>query len=289
VGCLFEQKEAVSEATFKTPSGRSPTEYILEIAGDVIPTEGDAIFAAQRQVTRILERTLSGVDVDGNPFEPYSTNGPYYYYPNGRVGRNKAEITRNKAAVSRLLKRLANVQFDFEEFGHQPGSGGTRTRGSVGFESIEVYRKKSKNAAVLWTNPKGNVVLVHRKTNHDGQGIRFDSYADFKRSLGRLNVDLRGPRAPHMLQAFAIGTGIERTVGADLDLPLDAKPRPAQQVIIGIYGEEAGRATGHNTGINPRWKKKHQRRFLGASENDLKAMNEDISERCVARVAQRKA
>lgn len=239
----------MSEATFKGPSGKSPMEFILELAKDALPTEGDAIYAAQRQRSRILERTANGVDVDGAPFEPYSTKGPYYYYPN-KVGRNKASVKRNKAAVSRLLKRLAGVSEFREEQDIAGGSGGTKTRG--------------------------------------GEGIRFDSYADFKRSLGRLGVDLRGPRAPHMLQAIAVGTGIERTVGDDQTLGLNERPEPAVVVVIGIYGEEAGRATGHNTGENPRWKSRHQRRFLGATDADLKAMSDDIGMRIAMRLSIRK-
>jgi hypothetical protein len=241
----------VSEAIFKTPSGRSPTEYILELAAAAVPTAGDAIYAAQRQRSRILERTANGVDVDGAPFEPYSTKGPYYFYPNGRVGKNKASVTRNKAAVSRLLRRLAGTGGLIDEMGGKSGSGGSRTRG--------------------------------------GEGIKFDSYADFKRSLGRLGVDLRGPRAPHMLQAIAIGTGIERVVGDDLSIGLNERSEQAVTVVIGIYGEEAGRATGHNTGENPRWKSKHQRRFLGASDADLKAMGDDMGARIAERVALGKA
>lgn len=80
-----------------------------------------------------------------------------------------------------------------------------------------------------------------------GVSIKFASYGAFKRALGRAGVDLTGPRAPHMMQAL--------TVRAESD-----------GVVIGIYGEPAGRAQGHQYG-NPR-RKLPQRKFLGATPED---------------------
>lgn len=236
----------MSDATFNRPGGGDPTTVILQLAKDAVPTEGDALYAAQRQRTRIIERTLSGLDVDGSPFEPYSQTGPYYYYPNGRVGKTKAESRRNKAAVSRLLRRLNDTADRAAAVGVDLGTGGVKTR--------------------------------------NGEGIRFESYADFKASLGRTNVDLLGPRAPHMLQAIAIGANIERVEGDERQIGLDERPQPATQLTIGIYGEEAGRATAHNTGYSPRWRSQHQRRFLGASASDLVDMVADITKRCLERL-----
>lgn len=217
------------DASFKTTSGADPARYILNLAGSIRPNSGDLLYAGQRQKTRIVERTLSGVDVDGKPFEPYSTNGPYYYYPNGRVGKTKATRKQNKAAVNRLLKKLSHVLENRSEYLGYEGVGGLKTR--------------------------------------DGQGIRFESYADFKASLGRMGVDLTGPKAPHMLQAIEV-----RVTGDD-------------EFAIGVYGEPAGRARGHNTGWNPRWKRRHQRRFMGASAQDLTDIVKDIWTRIKARMS----
>ncbi len=238
----------MSNATFRTPSGGDPVAYILQLAADVVPTQGDALYAAQRQRTRIVERTLNRVDCNGQAFEPYSQNGPYYYYPNGRVGRNKVERAKNKRAVSRLLGIMSDVSFDREMYGIGRSSGGIATRG--------------------------------------GEGIRFESYADFKLSLGRAGVDLMGPKAPHMLNALAVGTGFDRSTGGDVSIGIRSRMDPGTQIVIGIYGDEAGRATAHNTGESPRWKNKHQRQFLGASETDLQAMVDDIQGRCIARIKQ---
>lgn len=77
-------------------------------------------------------------------------------------------------------------------------------------------------------------------------GVRFNSYAAFKSALGRTCVDLLGPSAPHMLQAMV------------------AKAVNATEGILGIYGEEADRATGHNTGAGHLPK----REFFGWGDKD---------------------
>jgi len=182
-------------------------------------TQADATYALQRQRTRILERTARGVDVDGSPFKPYSTKGPYYYYPNGRVGTSKFSDRQNRAAASRLKRKLQ--------------------RGSVVSD--------------------GGVKLTK-----SGKGLRFDSYAAFKRWLGRSVVDLFGPRAPHMLQALVI-----RVTGS-----------PVTEGRIGIYGAEASRASGHQYGT----KRLPQRRFLGASADDRKLVISDVLGRIKARL-----
>jgi hypothetical protein len=217
----------MSEATFKAPGGKDPQRFILDLAGKAKPTEGDAMYAAQRQRTRILERTARGVDVDEQPFAEYSKNGPYYYYPNGRVGNKKFAQEKNNAAAKRLQKKLG----------------------------------------------KGKVTP---------NGIRFESYADFKASLGRTGVDLRGPSAPHMLQAIAVKTN-NRNVGAygDDNVGLNEKATEVDEVTIGIYGKEAERASGHNQGIPGRLPK---RRFFGASKSDIAEMVSDMKTRILARI-----
>lgn len=79
-----------------------------------------------------------------------------------------------------------------------------------------------------------------------GRSIVFASYGAFKRWLGRTNVDLFGPQGgSHMLQSIYV-----RSDGND-------------SVTLGIYGEPAARASGHNEGILGRLP---QRRFFGADE-----------------------
>jgi hypothetical protein len=241
----------LSSATFLSPGSDSPETHILNIGKAAIPTEGDALYAAHRQRTRILDRTIRGVDSDGVAFQPYSTKGPYWYYPggkvaggstyhaNGKLKQSSAGAKRNKAAVTRLLNRIGVIE------GHTGKTiGGVRTQ--------------------------------------NGQGIKFENYAAFKASLGRLGVDLTGPRAPHMLQALAVGVGIERSVGDELqNIALNDHPAPAREIFIGIYGEEAARASGHNEGVPGRLPRRH---FLGAGPADIGLMLDEMTERMIARV-----
>lgn len=242
----------MSGASFKAPGGKDPTRYLLELTGKAQPTEGDAIYAAQRQRSRIIERTMQGVDVDGRPFAPYSTKGPYYYYPNGRVGNAKFSSKQNKAAVNRLMKKIGNREAEF----------------------MSLPEHVLKRIPGLDENADTGA----RKTR-SGMGIRFPSYAAFKAALGRATVDLLGPRAPHMLQAIVVR--INGAATADRDVGVNSRPSPATQVTIGIYGQEADRASGHNQGISGRLP---QRRFFGASVSDLAAMVSDIKTRILARV-----
>lgn len=233
----------MADFTFKTSGGSDPMKFVLDIAAASKPTVSDALFAAQRQRSRIVKRTLSGVDVDGASFEPYDTTRVFYYYPNGRVGRDKFTIKKNKSAVNRLLRITTGpTEFRSEYQGYE-GVGGTKTR--------------------------------------SGQGIRFESYADFKASIGRAGVDLTGPKAPHMMQAIMVAVngrsfGTQDSSGGGSDT--------AEEFTVGIYGETAARAKGHNTGFNPRWRRRHQRRFIGASAADLTAIVGDIRGRISARI-----
>ena len=101
---------------------------------------------------------------------------------------------QQKGAVKRLLRKTGLVHEHFESVGKGAvASGGTPSR--------------------------------------DGRTVKFASYGDFKRSLGRNVVDLLGPKAPHMLMSLVV-----RMFGS-------------KEGAIGIYHEEfAKRAEGHNDG-----------------------------------------
>jgi hypothetical protein len=49
-------------------------------------TVGDMMYIGQLYRSRIRQRTLAGIDVNGASLTPYSTKGPYYFYPNREVG-----------------------------------------------------------------------------------------------------------------------------------------------------------------------------------------------------------
>lgn len=175
--------------------GGQPVEFLVRgLQTNAEVKEADILYALNRQKSRILDRTRRGVDINGQPFKPYSTN-LYYYYP-AKFAKNR------KAGVSRFHKKTDRFY-------------GSRT----------------------------------------ALGIRFDGgYAAFKQSLGRANVDLTGPSAPHMLQEIAVKT-TGRTSGT-----------------MGIYGAAADRAEGHNIGAGHLPK----REFFGASLKDEELMSEDV-------------
>ena len=210
--------------TVKTKRGEDPSAAIIRLKRAAKPSEADLLYAGQRQRTRILDRTTSGVDVNGSAFAPYSTKGPFYYYPTGRVGSRGFTVRQQKAAVRRLLKITGEVSGYRSEYLGSQSVGGVATR--------------------------------------SGLGIRFESYADFKASLGRAGVDLTGPRAPHMLQAIIV------------------KAERPDELRLGIYGDAANRAEGNNLGTRT----SPARRFFGASPADIREMVKDVYARIAARL-----
>lgn len=178
--------------------GGQPVEVMISgLQNATKVTAADMLFALNNQKSRILKRTESGVDVNGQSFHAYSEKGPYYYYPNkGGKGR--------KAAAARFKKQVGR------------GNG--------------------------------------RRTP---LGVKFKSYGDFKRSLGRGVVDLLGVSAPHMLQAIVVRSGASGGNAAGT---------------IGIYGPEADRAEGHNVGTRTLPK----REFFGISISDETLVTRDI-------------
>ena len=247
-----------SEVSFRTKSGKDPAEAVMKIRKALVVTEGDLLYAGQRQRTRILDRTGRGVDVNGQAFAPYSQKGPFYYYPNGRTGNSRFSEKQNKAAASRLFRKLTGK-----------GAGGHRAF-SAGGKGSKVPSKHGE----AWVT-------------RSGRGLGFSSYAAFKRWLGRALVDLRGARSPHMLQAIMVKTGNRQfgLFGNQAVGPAEM-PNRADELVLGIYGDAAKRASGHNTGGN---KRSHlpKRKFFGASADDKKQMVRDVYQRMKARLGVR--
>jgi hypothetical protein len=210
--------------SIRTSKGGDYGSQLVRIRKAVQVTKADLLYAVQRQRTRVLDRTQSGLDANGRAFKAYSQNGPYYFYPSAHLGTSKAAIKTRKRAVSRILKLTGGyADYAFEK--GLSSVGGAKTR--------------------------------------DGLGIRFESYADAKASFGRAGVDLFGlTNHPHMLQAL------------EVQVPSDTEAR------LGVYGEAAGRARGHNEGT----KSLPKREWLKAAGSDLLAMSKDIYERVSARL-----
>lgn len=94
------------------------------------------------------------------------------------------------------------------------------------------------------------------RPSRSGRSLVFSSYAAFKASFGRTTVDLMGVRGPHMLDAMV------PSVQGD-------------EGILGIYGNEAERASGHNFGSG----RLPRRHFFGFSQKAKSEINRVLAER----------
>ena len=235
----------MADITFRTSRGGDPVAHIRALKAAAEVTTEDLLYAGQRQRTRILDRTRAGVDVDGVPFAPYSTKGPYYYNPSAILG----------GSGIRHLTRQRNIEHAFSVKGASTG----REIGSLKGRAKRLLKKLG--GETLYGSAKS---LSHgeMRLSKSGQSIRFESYAAFKAWLGRTCVDLTGPRAPHMLQA------------------IQTKVEGLKMLVLGIYGPKADIAQGHNEGA----RNLPQRHFFGASYADLKQMACDIGDRVAARM-----
>jgi hypothetical protein len=216
-------------------SSLSPERYLLSVAEGLEPTKEDLLYAGNALKNRILRRTEAGVDYRGIPFAPYSTKRPYYWYPDGAKQRASARLGALNPGLRGRNERIAK------------------------FQALE---KTARDAAArMFRNLR--LKSVTDGTKRTGIGIKFPNYGAFKAHLGRSTVDLRGPRAPHMLQAITVSASI------------------GGMLTLGIYGDAADRAEGHNEGTRRGLPK---RRFFDASEDDIQFMSELLLQRALERV-----
>jgi len=90
-------------ATFTAPGGGDPgTAIRAVVAALTIVTVGDLLYVGEGYRSRIRARTFAGVDVNGVPFAPYSTKGPFYLYPN--KGATRDRNARATASAGRHAK-----------------------------------------------------------------------------------------------------------------------------------------------------------------------------------------
>ena len=217
---------AKSTCGFGTNGGVTPEQMLDQISAALQPTEADKLWAGNVIKSGILERTARGVDYKGQPFAPYNDSRPFYYYPGSAMGNLLRKRGRGDDAKV------------YEDWSH--GRNDVR-------RSVKRLHKKLGGAGAI---TKG------------GTGIRFESYAAFKTSLGRAGVDLRGPHAPHMLQAIVV--------------KIDGG-----EAVVGIYDDfAAAKASGHNDGLH-----RHlpQRQFMEASEEDVQLIIRDLEPRLLGR------
>lgn len=123
---------------------------------------------------------------------------------------------------------------------------------------------------------QARIAGIHAKTGgtRTKTGIRYESYAAFKRALGSLGVDLRGPEDPHMLDLMIVKVdGVSFKFG---QFDYNLLPRPANTITLGIYETEKGQiAAAHNEGLG----RMPQREFFAISSNDKDRIIADIEMR----------
>ena len=252
---------------FVTQSGRAPDVVVARAIDSMVATEGDALAVANEQRTRTLQRTARGVDRDGKPFKPYSTQGPIYVDVGGKGGSSRS-VAQKVASVQRLLKKVGRKADKPQGL---PRASTTRRKAALGTSS------GISAAARVGSTSKGRA--KPRKSTPafgitPGGLLKVPSYAAFKlQVLGRSVVDLFGHRAPHMLQALVVKLGgrVFRNTGR---VAVTERRAEARQVAIGFFGEEAARAIGNN----------RTRRFFGLGLGDPRAIVTSLQLRVRARL-----
>lgn len=152
--------------------GRSPVEYLRTLKTALEVTEGDMIFALGRQTERIQQRTVDGVDYNGQAFAPYSTNGPYHHDPS-----RESRFSGYTSLVQRRGVALHHARF----------YGGTRKRGgvTVKYESYAAFKAARGVGNVDLGGMEGSLLPALRISvngaEHDldeALGIGLDTFPD---------------------------------------------------------------------------------------------------------------
>lgn len=155
--------------------------------------------------------------------------------------------------------------------------------GSSGRKRSEQESKRDRASVKRFARKLGR---TKHAITRSGFGIRFESYDSFKRTyLGRSNVDLRGAKAPHMLQALVCRSGGQEIGERDERIGLDDFTEPAEEFTLGIYGSEGERASGINSDDRPKGMPK--REFLNSSQQDNDRLVNIVTRRIADRVMKR--
>ncbi len=155
--------------------------------------------------------------------------------------------------------------------------------GTPGRKRSTEQAKKDRSAVKRFARKLGRTKAA---ITGSGFGIRFESYADYKGTyLGRPNVDLRGAKAPHMLQQIVCKAGSAEIGEQDQRIGLEDMPEPGTEFVLGIYGDAAERASGINSDDRPKGMPK--REFFGSSQVDNERLTNIITRRIADRVMKR--
>jgi hypothetical protein len=238
---------SAAAATFTAPGGEpagTAIRYELQILTGV--TIGDLLYVGHVFRARIRQRTLAGIDVNGAPFRPYSTKGPYYFYPNRDVGstrrisgtrsltRDQIRGARATAAANRFAK-TARI--------------GIRTPFGIRYESYAAA-----------------------KAAHGVPTVNLYGMEQHTHMLDTMVVKVGGMEIDQAAGEF---------LGSGSDLAAFEQNTPANQLLVGFYGPEAERAKGQNEGNS----KTPARKFFALNADDLALGERAIAERQQIRAA----
>lgn len=239
---------AAAGATFTGPNGRDPQTAIrAELQALVTPTTGDLLYVGQIWRARIRTRTFEGMDVNGQPFAPYSTKGPYYFYPNAQVGSTRRKVgTRNHTQAEVNAARATAAKGRFAK----TGKIGVRTSLGIKYESYAA----AKAAHGV------NVVNLYGMEQHTHM-------------LDTMLVKAGG--------AELNATADMLFAGAADDMDAFQQNVPCYELQIGFYGPEAARAKGHNEGA----RNLPQRQFFALSPQDLQLGERGVAQRMMIRAS----
>ncbi len=198
----------MASAVFVGPNGGDPGPSIVTLRTAFVPTVGDGLWGGQIGRSRILDRTQRGVDVNGSAFAPYSTKGPYYFYPNQSVGSirgGSVELKRARAvAASNRHKNTGGI--------------GKRTAVGIRYESYAAAK------------------AAHGRTNVDLFGLEQHTHM-----LNSMIVKAGGSEVDQSASTFLLDDDTS-------EINAFAQNQPNSEIRIGFYGEEADRARGNNEG-----------------------------------------
>jgi hypothetical protein len=226
------------------------TSIRLEIVRLSTITAGDLLYIGQFFRARILERTSKGVDVNGAPFTPYSTRGPYYFYPNA----NSAGSVRGYLAPSDK-----GILADVQHARSTAAKNRFAKTGGIGKRTPYGIRYDSYAAA---------------KAAHGDSTVNLFGMTQHTHMLNTMMVRAGGVEAPALDSALAqLGSSPDPSIAAF------ENSTPAHQLTIGFYGPEAERAKGNNEGAG----KLPKREFFALSQEDLALSSAAVSERIFQR------
>ncbi len=165
-------------ATFTGPRGSDPVAEIRSLRVAATATEGDLLYALQRQRSRILKRTAAGVDVDGSPFQAYT---PGYAKQKAKYGRGGTVDLRGRNAPN-MLQAIVATSGSLSDDGD---SDEPAVDGALGF-----YDERSAKLAQIHNEGEG-----HQPARHFFDASDEDQ-RDMENDIGaRLEIRLRGRAA----------------------------------------------------------------------------------------------